>query len=252
MLNFFLIGMKASGAVPFGTMVAIVSIWFLIALPLSVVGSYFGFRRPRIEHPVRTNQIPRQVPDQPIYLRSIPSIFMGGILPFGAIFIELYFIMNSIWFHRIYYGIGFLFLVFVVLLLTCSQVTILLCYFHLCSEDYRWSWRAFFTSGAGGLYVFLYSALYYFTRLDINSFSSMMLYFGYSGVISLLFGLLTGNMFGIVCRRTFAYLGFSIRCGGLLELPLLPAQDLFKHQGRLKIHITIILVGAYIQSNDFF
>ncbi|ORZ01497.1 hypothetical protein BCR43DRAFT_487026 [Syncephalastrum racemosum] len=198
-LNFFLIGMKASGAVPFGTMVAIVSIWFLIALPLSVVGSYFGFRKPRIEHPVRTNQIPRQVPDQPVYLRSLPSIFMGGILPFGAIFIELYFIMNSIWFHRIYYGIGFLFLVFVVLLLTCSQVTILLCYFHLCSEDYRWSWRAFLTSGAGGLYVFLYSALYYFTRLDINSFSSMMLYFGYSGVISLLFSLLTGAVGYLSC-----------------------------------------------------
>ena len=59
---------------------------------------------------------------------------MGGVLPFGAIFIELYFIMNSIWFHQVYYVFGFLFLVFFLLLLTCSQVTVLMTYFHLCHE----------------------------------------------------------------------------------------------------------------------
>lgn len=105
-LNFFLIASHSSGAVPFGSMLAVLALWALISLPLSVIGSYFGFRKPRIEHPVRTNQIPRQIPDQPFYLRTIPSVLMGGLLPFGAIFIELYFIMNSIWFHRIYYGLG--------------------------------------------------------------------------------------------------------------------------------------------------
>lgn len=29
---------------------------------------------------------------------------------------------------------GFLFLVFIILLITCSEATILLCYFHLCAE----------------------------------------------------------------------------------------------------------------------
>lgn len=174
------------------------ALYMIISFPLSVAGSYFGFRKPRIEQPVRTNQIPRQIPDQPFYLQPIPSILMGGILPFGAIFIELYFVMNSIWFHRIYYGIGFLFLVFVVLILTCSEVTILLCYFHLCSEDYHWSWRALLTSGAAGFYVFMYSILYYLTKLDIN-FTSTILYFGYSGVISLLFSLLSGSVGYIAC-----------------------------------------------------
>ncbi|OAD69846.1 hypothetical protein PHYBLDRAFT_135502 [Phycomyces blakesleeanus NRRL 1555(-)] len=198
-LNFFLIGSHSSGAVPFGTMMAILGLWALISLPLSTAGSYYGLRKPRIEQPVRTNQIPRQIPDQPTYLRSLPSIFMGGILPFGAIFIELYYIMNSIWFHRIYYGIGFLFLVFGVLILTCSQVTILMCYFHLCNEDYHWSWRAFLTSGAAGFYVFLYSILYYLTKLDINSITSTVLYFGYSTLISVLLTILTGSIGYLAC-----------------------------------------------------
>ncbi|KAG0175312.1 hypothetical protein DFQ28_001841 [Apophysomyces sp. BC1034] len=198
-LNFFLIGSQSSGAVPFGTMIALLGMWGLISLPLTVVGAYFGFRKPRIEHPVRTNQIPRQIPDQPLYLRSIPSIMMGGILPFGAIFIELYFIMNSIWFHRIYYGIGFWFLVFLVLILTCTQVAILMCYFHLCNEDYHWSWRSFLTSGATGAYVFLYSVLYYFTKLDISNFTSMVLYFGYSAIISLITTVMTGTIGYLAC-----------------------------------------------------
>ena len=35
---------------------------------------------------------------------------MGGILPFGCIFIQLFFILNSIWSHQIYYMFGFLLL----------------------------------------------------------------------------------------------------------------------------------------------
>lgn len=33
-----------------------------------------------------------------------------------------------------YYMFGFLFLVFIILLITCSEATVLLCYFHLCAE----------------------------------------------------------------------------------------------------------------------
>lgn len=80
--------------------------WFLISAPLCMVGAYFGFKAERIDHPVKTNQIPRQIPEQPYYLQAVPSMLMGGVLPFGAIFIELYFIMNSIWYHRIYYVFG--------------------------------------------------------------------------------------------------------------------------------------------------
>ncbi|KAI9279641.1 hypothetical protein BY458DRAFT_431578 [Sporodiniella umbellata] len=207
-MNLFLIHSQSSGAVPFGTMFTLVVLWICIAFPLSVTGSYFGFRQPRIDHPVRTNQIPRQIPDQPSYLQLMPSILMGGILPFGVIFIELYFIMNSIWFHRIYYGIGFLFLVYIVLILTCSQMAILMCYFHLCSENYHWSWRSFLTAGAAGFYAFLYSVLYYFTKLNINTFTSTILYFGYSLIICLLLTMFTGSVGYLSClyflQRIFA------------------------------------------------
>lgn len=36
--------------------------------------------------------------------------------------------------HKLYYVFGFLFIVFLILVITTIESTILLCYFHLCSE----------------------------------------------------------------------------------------------------------------------
>ena len=75
---------------------------------------------------------------------------VGGILPFGAVFIELYFIMSSVWLQRFYYVFGFLALVLLILLITCAEMAIVLCYFQLCNENYLWQWRAFFNTGSAG------------------------------------------------------------------------------------------------------
>ena len=144
------------------------------------------------EHPVRTNQIPRQIPEQSIYTQPIPGIVMGGVLPFGCIFIQLFFVLNSIWSSQIYYMYGFLFLVFVILIITCSETTILLCYFHLCAEDYHWWWRGFLTSGFTAFYLFVYCIHYFMTKLDIDGAASTFLYFGYTSIIVFTFFLLTG------------------------------------------------------------
>ena len=46
LLNFFLWIRQSSGAVPFTTMLVLVGLWFLITLPLSIVGSWIGFKQP--------------------------------------------------------------------------------------------------------------------------------------------------------------------------------------------------------------
>lgn len=44
-LNFLLVANKSSSAMPFSTMFALVLLWFLISLPLCLVGAYFGFKK---------------------------------------------------------------------------------------------------------------------------------------------------------------------------------------------------------------
>ncbi|PKA64261.1 hypothetical protein AXF42_Ash009481 [Apostasia shenzhenica] len=198
-LNALIWGEKSSGAVPFGTMFALVFLWFGISVPLVFVGSYLGFKKPGMEDPVKTNKIPRQIPEQAWYMQPTFSVLIGGILPFGAVFIELFFILTSIWLNQFYYIFGFLFLVFLILLITCAEITIVLCYFQLCSEDYHWWWRAYLTSGSSALYLFLYAAFYFFTKLEITKLVSGVLYFGYMLIVSYAFFVLTGTIGFYAC-----------------------------------------------------
>jgi transmembrane 9 superfamily protein 2/4 len=75
------------------------------------------------------------MPDQPWYMSKWFSIIVGGALPFGAVFIELFFIMSALWLHQFYYVFGFLALVFVILVITCAEIAIVFTYFQLCIED---------------------------------------------------------------------------------------------------------------------
>ncbi|XP_072251599.1 transmembrane 9 superfamily protein member 5 isoform X2 [Leuresthes tenuis] len=199
LMNLILWVEGSSAAIPFGTLVAILALWFGISVPLTFIGAYFGFKKPAIEQPVRTNQIPRQIPEQSFFTKPIPGIVMGGILPFGCIFIQLFFILNSIWSHQMYYMFGFLFLVFIILLITCSEATILLCYFHLCAEDYHWWWRSFLTSGFTAVYLFIYAVHYFFSKLQIIGAASTILYFGYTMIMVLIFFLFTGTIGFFAC-----------------------------------------------------
>ncbi|RYP46680.1 hypothetical protein DL768_007152 [Monosporascus sp. mg162] len=194
LLNLFLWANNASGAVPFTTMLVIIAIWFVISVPLSVAGSWLGFRARPVEPPVRTNQIPRQIPPTTTYLKPVPSMLLVGILPFGVIFVELYFIMKSIWFSKIYYMFGFLFLCYGLMIITCAAVTVLMVYFLLCAENYHWQWRSFLAAGISAGYIFAYALMYLVSKLQLSGLSGVVLYTGYSALISFLFFILTGSI----------------------------------------------------------
>ncbi|KAK4483660.1 hypothetical protein RD792_010861 [Penstemon davidsonii] len=198
-LNALIWGEKSSGAVPFSTMFVLVVLWFGISVPLVFLGSFLGLKTPTFDDPVKTNKIPRPIPLQPWYIHPLFAMLFGGILPYGAVFIELFFILTSVWLNQFYYIFGFLFLVFVILMVTCAEITIVLCYFQLCSEDYRWWWRSYLNSGASALYLFLYAIFYFCTRLEITKVVSGVMYFGYMFIIAYAFFILTGTIGFCAC-----------------------------------------------------
>ncbi|KAH8855777.1 Transmembrane 9 superfamily member 2 [Schistosoma japonicum] len=182
-LDFALWILDSATATPFGTIVSLLALWLCVSLPLCFIGAFFGFRKPVFETPVRTNQIPRQIPFQSLYSRPLMSFCIGGLLPFSCIFIQLFFIFNSIWGAQFYYMFGFLFLVFIMLVITISETSILMCYFQLCGEDYRWWWRSLYTGAGTSFYLFIYSIHYFVARLEFQDAVSAFLYFGYTLII---------------------------------------------------------------------
>ncbi|KNA15496.1 hypothetical protein SOVF_097760 [Spinacia oleracea] len=207
MLNFLLWGSKSTGAIPISLYFILLSLWFCISVPLTLFGGFLGTRAEPIQFPVRTNQIPREIP-----ARKYPSwllVLGAGTLPFGTLFIELFFILSSIWLGRFYYVFGFLFVVLLLLVIVCAEVSVVLTYMHLCVEDWRWWWKAFFASGSVSLYVFLYSINY--LVFDLQSLSgpvSALLYLGYSLIMAVAIMLSTGTI-GFLMSFYFVHYLFS-------------------------------------------
>ncbi|KAG8788117.1 hypothetical protein FRC15_006081 [Serendipita sp. 397] len=193
-LNLILIFKESSGAVPFGTMLVIVILWFAISVPLISVGAWLGKKHGGLPSLLRVNQIPRQIPPPPKYLRPVPSILATGILPFGAAFIEGYFLFSSIFAARAYYAFGFLAMTSGVVALTTATVTILFVYFLLCAEDYRWHWRSFIAGGGSAVWLLIYGTYYWLSRLSLDSFASTILYFGYLIILASINFIVTGTI----------------------------------------------------------
>ncbi|ERN10757.1 hypothetical protein AMTR_s00027p00189910 [Amborella trichopoda] len=153
-LNFLLWSSHNTGAIPFSLFVVLILLWFCISVPLTLVGGYFGVRAAPIEYPVRTNQIP------PKKYPSWLLVLGAGTLPFGTLFIELFFILSSLWLGHVYDVFGFLLIIFVLFVVVCAEVSPVLTYIHLCVEDWQWWWKAFFSCGSVAIYIFLYSVNY--------------------------------------------------------------------------------------------
>ncbi|KAE9595313.1 putative nonaspanin (TM9SF) [Lupinus albus] len=206
-LNFILWGSHSTGAIPISLYFELFFLWFCISVPLTLIGGFLGTKAQQIEYPVRTNQIPREIPARK-YLSWL-LVLGAGTLPFGTLFIEFFFILSSIWLGRFYYVFGFLLVVLLLLVIVCAEVSVVLTYMHLCIEDWRWWWKAFFASGSVALYVFLYSIIYLvFDLQSLRGPVSATLYLSYSLLMAVAIMLSTGTV-GFLMSFYFVHYLFS-------------------------------------------
>lgn len=134
LVNFFLAGNGASSTLSAAAYFSLLGIWLLLDTPLVFFGSYLASRNTPPEFPCRTNAIPRMIPDQPWYLRASFGSFVTGILPFGVVFVQSFFLYTSLWNRQYYATWGFGFFVFVLLLICAAESAVIMCFFHLCNE----------------------------------------------------------------------------------------------------------------------
>ncbi|KAJ2617394.1 hypothetical protein H4S08_000362 [Coemansia sp. RSA 1365] len=198
-LNLFLWYRSSSAAMPFSTVFLMFVLWLFVELPLTVLGAWLGFRRPPYSEPMRTNAIPRPIPPLPAYLKPIPSILLAGSLPFAVIFIELFFVLKSIWQDAFYYEYGFTIIVGLILALTVCETTIIMVWLSLNSGQHNWWWRSFVYGASSSVYIFAYSVFFYFARLragmpGVAGFVPILTFFVHSLLISAVYALCTGSM----------------------------------------------------------
>ncbi|GKV21224.1 hypothetical protein SLEP1_g31222 [Rubroshorea leprosula] len=192
-LNTIAIFYGSLAAIPFGTMVVVFVIWAFISFPLALLGTVVGRNRSGApNNPCRVKTIPRPIPEKKWYLTPSVVSLMGGLLPFGSIFIEMYFVFTSFWNYKVYYVYGFMLLVFLILIIVTVCVTIVGTYFLLNAENYHWQWTSFFSAASTAIYVYLYSIYYYYVKTKMSGFFQTSFYFGYTLMFCVGLGILCG------------------------------------------------------------
>ena len=194
-LNFVAWYHDTSNTMHWHTMFKIVSVFGFVAFPLVVAGTLLGRHLGgKNDFPCRVNTIPRPIPAGPWYTMPLVLIPLTGVLPFGSIFIEMYFIFTSFWNYKFYYVFGFMMLVYAILMVVSVCTTIVATYFLLNAENYNWQWVAFLASGSTSGYVFLYSIYYFFWKTKMSGFLQTCFYFGYMGMFCSAFFVLCGTV----------------------------------------------------------
>ncbi len=189
LMNFLAVAYDSAQAIPFWGMVAVFAIWAVVVVPLTTVGCMYGRHRAAMQltgKPMpHVNMVPRLVPtNKPWYATPEALALLGGVLPFGSIFIELYYVFASFWGYKMYYVFGFLLLVVLMLLVVTACSCVVVVYLLLNGEDHRWQWTAFLSGASTGIYVFLFAGYYFVFKTHMYGLFMVAFYFGYSFLLS--------------------------------------------------------------------
>lgn len=184
--------------IPFFAMLKLFSLWIFVSVPLCIVGTLMG-RHTKTStdevFPCRVNAIPRPIPEHvPWYGMPQKIIPFAGLLTFGSIFIELYYVLTSFWNYKVYHVYGFLFGVYFILVLVVSLSTIIVVYFTLSAENYLWQWTAFLSGASTSLYVFIYGVYFFLFRTNMFGLTQTCFYFGYTILLSFFLGAICGTI----------------------------------------------------------
>ena len=198
-LNFVSLIYGTINTIPFLVILKLFLLWVFVSVPLCVLGTLLGRHANQsasaTSFPCRVNAIPRPIPeDVPWYGKPSGLIPLAGLLSFGSIFIELYYVLTSLWNYKFYHVYGFLLGVYAILTIVVGMTSIIVVYFCLNAENYLWQWTAFGSGASTAGYVFLYGIYYFLFKTQMNGFLQTSFYFGYMTIIAVNLGLLCGTI----------------------------------------------------------
>ena len=176
--------------------------WACLSVPLCVLGSWWGrssvledcTKNPFDRFPCRVNETPRPIPQNlSKWSKPVSLIPLAGLFAFASIFAEIDYVLSSMWNYKFYFTFGYLLMVYCILALVVSLVSIIAVYICLNAENHHWQWTSFGSGASTAVYFFVRSALYVF-NLNMHGLYQAVYYFGYMAFISICLGLLCGAL----------------------------------------------------------
>ncbi|KAL6506465.1 hypothetical protein OROGR_024646 [Orobanche gracilis] len=191
-LNILATYFGATAALPVGTTIMIFLIYTLFVLPLLALGGFLGHRyKSNPQLPPFTKKSPREIPDLDWYRKTPAQMFLGGLLPFSAVVLELHNLCATIWSYKIYTSPAILFITFVILVILTATLNVGLTYFQLVVEDHQWWWRSLLRGGSTAIFMFCYCVYFYF-KSNMSGILQTSFFFGYTLCMCYAFFLVLG------------------------------------------------------------
>ncbi|EPY21892.1 endosomal integral membrane protein [Strigomonas culicis] len=178
---------------PFSATVLLLVLEFFCAIPLVFIGIVVGYRMREISVPCKVSALPRLMPSDVSHGIDAFDLF-SGFLPFLASFIEMTYVLNSMWQSSAFYRPNTLFGQALVILSLCAEVSIIVTYITLSQQNYMWWWRSFSCVAWCGVYMFIYSIYYMLNVLQVRQPLSIFIFCGYMGGFCTLVALVTGSV----------------------------------------------------------
>ncbi|KAI8360777.1 hypothetical protein BD560DRAFT_473982 [Blakeslea trispora] len=206
----------SSLAISFSGWMSFIFMWAILVVPLTTLGAYYGQKADRIEYPSRTTQIPRSLPAKPWYHANTIRILIAGLIPFAIVFLNWHELLNSVCKGEYTLSISNTVQVFVLMLVSVIEITVVSIFLQLCAEDYHWWWQSFAVGASPALYMLGYGWFYLFRNSEIQGVLNGTIYF--------LYLLLGCSMVG-ACTGTLGFISAYIFIGRLYSSVKIKYRD---------------------------
>ncbi|RZB75017.1 transmembrane 9 superfamily member 5 [Glycine soja] len=191
-LNIVAISYRATIGLPFGSIIVILVLLTFLAIPLLAFGGVIGYRfRSKFQSSSATKRHPRDIQQLAWYRRTPFLMFIGGLVPFSAIVLQLHQAYASMWGYKIYTLPSILFATFIPVILIIALVSIGLTYIQLSAEDHEWWWRSVLCGGSTAIFMFGY-CVYFYVRSNMSGFLQLSFFIGYNACLCYAFFLIFG------------------------------------------------------------
>ncbi|KAB1227199.1 putative phagocytic receptor 1b [Morella rubra] len=137
-LNTVAVSYGATAGLPFSTIMVILLVCTLVAIPLLALGGVIGHRwRSEFQATCATKRFHREIPPLAWYRKTPWQMFVAGLVSFSAIVLELHHLYASLWGYKIYTLASILLITFIILLILTSMLSVSLTYIQLSAEDHE-------------------------------------------------------------------------------------------------------------------
>ena len=184
-------------------------------MPLSILGSFLGFKMTKIRVPIKPSRIASEVKyegGRPNFLDQPYAMFTAGIIPVITIMFTIWIVLDSINGPENIHVISWIFVVSLFcFILAVIEVALIGNYLFLCWHEYNWWWRAYMGGAASGIIMLVIMLFYAFADLQIEFFTTLVSYVVACVLASTLLALMSASV------AVYSALQFNITIYGYIK-----------------------------------